>query len=222
MRLGPAATRVLPLIVATVASAALLAAESLVYDDTTHQYLLWNLFLGWLPFILALLLRQTLKHTLWSSWRALLISMAWLVLLPNSFYMVSDFIHLNEFGENQIVFGAVTFTSFVFTSICLGVASVYLVHIEFLKRASARLAAALIGIILLTVSVAIYVGRDLRWNSWDIIANPFGLLFDISERLLHPSQYGQVLAVVLPFFVLLATIYYVIWQAVRTLDKLPE
>lgn len=222
MRLGLAATRVLPLGVATVASAALLATESVVYDDVVHQYLLWNLFLSWLPFILALWLLKTLQRNLWSSWRALLISTAWLALLPNSFYMVSDFIHLNEFTESQIVFGAVTFTAFVFTSLSLGVASLYLVHTEFLKRVTSRTAAALVGAILLVVSVAIYVGRDLRWNSWDIIINPFGLLFDISERLLHPSQYGQVLGVVLPFFVLLSTMYYVVWQAVQMLRKLPE
>ena len=222
MRLGLAATRALPLGVATVASAVLLATESVVYDDAVHQYLLWNLFLSWLPFILALWLLKTLQHNLWSSWRALLISTAWLALLPNSFYMVSDFIHLNEFTENQSVFGAVTFTAFVFTSLCLGVASLYLVHTEFLKRVTSRTAAALVGAILLIVSVAIYVGRDLRWNSWDIIINPFGLLFDISERLLHPSQYGQVLGVVVPFFVLLSTMYYVVWHAVQVLGKAPE
>lgn len=212
----------LPLVVATIASIVLLATESLVYDDTSHQYLLWNLFLGWLPFVLALWLRQTLTRHLWSSWRALLMTVAWLALLPNSFYMVSDFIHLNEFGEQQVLFGAVTFTSFVFTSLCLGVASLYIVHTEFLKRVSSRSAAALVGIILLAVSLAIYIGRDLRWNSWDVIVNPFGLLFDISERLLHPSQYGQVLAVALPFFVLLATMYYVVWHTVRMLGRSPK
>lgn len=221
MRLGSAAARVLPLGVATAVSAGLLAAESLLYGDTAHAYLLWNLFLGWLPFILSLLLVQTLKTQLWSSWRALIITLAWLVLLPNSFYMVSDFIHLSDLGGNQVVFGAVTFSAFVFTSLCLGVASLYLVHLELLKRVSRRMASVLVGVLLLIVSVAIYVGRDLRWNSWDVVVNPFGLLFDVSERLLHPDEYPQVLAVVLPFFVLLATIYYVVWQAVRLARRTP-
>lgn len=222
MRLGSAAAYALPLGVATIVSAGLLETESLAYGETTHQYLLWNLFLSWLPLVLALWLRRILRDNLWSSWLALFVTTAWLLLLPNSFYMVSDFIHLNDLSESQILFTAIMFTAFVFTSLCLGIASLYLIHTELLKRVSKRTAAALIGSLLLVVSLAIYVGRDLRWNSWDIIVSPFGLLFDISERLLHPDQYPQVLAVVLPFFVLLATIYYVVWQAVQMLSKLPE
>jgi len=222
MRLGSAERYLLPLGVATIASAGLLAAESLIYGETTHDYLLWNLFLSWLPFILASWLKRTLTNHLWSSWRALFITTAWLLFLPNSFYMVSDFIHLHELGEDQILFGAITFTAFVFTSLCLGIASLYIVHTELLKRLSGRAAAILVGALLLIVSTAIYVGRDLRWNSWDIIISPFGLLFDISERLLHPDQYAQVLGVVLPFFVLLATMYFVIWQTAHMLGKTPE
>lgn len=219
MRLGSAERRVLPFAVATVVSAGLLAAESLVYGETTHGYLLWNLFLSWLPFVLAVWLQRTLKDHLWSSWKALFITTAWLLLLPNSFYMVSDFIHLRELGDDQILFGAITFTAFVFTSLCLGIVSLYIIHTELLKRLSGRAAAILVGILLLTVSVAIYVGRDLRWNSWDIVISPFGLLFDISERLLHPDQYSQVLAVVLPFFALLAMVYFVVYRTTRMLQE---
>ena len=222
MRLGSADRRMFPLGVATLASAGLLAAESLLYGETTHDYLLWNLFLSWLPFILAVWLRYTLRNHLWSSWKALFITIAWLLLLPNSFYMISDFIHLRDLSEEQILFSAITFTAFVFTSLCLGIASLYIVHTELLKRMRGRAAAILVGVLLLAVSVAIYVGRDLRWNSWDIIVSPFGLLFDVSERLLHPDQYGQVLGVTLPFFVLLATMYYVIWQAAHAHGKTPE
>ncbi len=214
VRLGPAAIYVLPFGAATAVSAGLLSAESLMYGDTMHQYLLWNLFLSWLPFILALGLQRTLRGHLWSSWRALCITTLWLLLLPNSFYMISDFIHLNGLSDSQVLFDAITFTAFVFTSLCLGIASLYLVHKELLKRMSSRSAVVVVSMLLLTVSIAIYVGRDLRWNSWDIVTNPFGLLFDLSERLLHPDQYSQVLAVVVPFFVLLVMVYFVAYSAV--------
>ncbi len=217
MRLGSAEKHVLPLFVATAVSAGLLIAESIAYGETAHNYLLWNLFLSWLPFVLAAWLQRTLKSCLWSSWKAIIMTIAWLILLPNSFYMVSDFIHLRELGEDQILFSAILFTAFVFTSLCLGIASLYIVHTELLKRMGSRAAAMLVGVLLFTVSVAIYVGRDLRWNSWDIITSPFGLLFDISERLLHPSQYPQVLAVAAPFFVLLATMYYVAWRYIAAI-----
>lgn len=199
---------------ASAVSLGLVLVSSLAAHQFLYPYLIWNLFLAWLPLLLAYWLVQVLRRKLWSSWEALAITIAWLAFLPNSFYMVSDFIHLNELSARQLLVGSVTFTAFVFTGLCLGVTSLYLVHREFLKRVSGRTAAMIAGLLLLISSVAIYVGRDLRWNSWDVVFNPFGLLFDVSDRLLHPSQYPQALAVILPFFLLLSTIYYVAWQIV--------
>jgi len=200
--------------VATLMSLGFVVASSMSVNELTYPYLVWNLFLAWLPLVFAIWLRHILSYKLWSSWEAVIVTCVWLALLPNSFYMVSDFIHLAELTPDQVLLGAVTFTSFVFTGLCLGVSSLYLVHREFLKRVSGRAAAGIVAALLFVASVAIYVGRDLRWNSWDVILNPFGLLFDLSDRLLHPSQYGQVLSVVLPFFVLLTVIYYVAWQMI--------
>jgi len=219
VRVAPRAQFVVGLLVATAVSTVLLAAEWLMYGQLLHQYLVWNLFLAWLPFLLAIWLVKVLRRKLWSSWEALLITVAWLAFLPNSFYMVSDFIHLNELGNDQVLFGAVMFTSFVFTGLCLGASSLYLVHTEMLKRVSRHTATMMVGVLLLIASGAIYMGRDLRWNSWDVILNPFGLLFDVSYRLVHPSQYPQVFGVILPFFVLLATIYFVVWNAISAVRK---
>lgn len=215
MSIAPRAQYVVALGLASVVSACFLLGEMAAGQGIVHAYLLWNLFLAWVPFVLALYLRNSLRHKLWSSWEALGLSVAWLIFLPNSFYMVSDFIHLNEVDPSQALLSSVTFTAFIFTGVLLGISSLYLVHLEFLKRLSPRDAATLVGILLLVSSVAIYIGRDLRWNTWDVLVNPMGLLFDLSERLLHPSQYGQVLAVVVPFFVLLCSMYTVAWQALR-------
>ena len=206
---------------ATAVSAGLLVMESVSLGSSTHNYLLWNLFLAWIPFFLAVWLQRTLRRRLWSSWEALTLSIAWLAFLPNSFYMVSDFIHLSEIGPEHILISAVAFAAFIFTGLVLGISSLYVVHQECLKRVSAREAIAIVGALLLLSSFAIYVGRDLRWNTWDVLVNPTGLLFDLSERLLHPSQYGQVLSVVLPFFVFLSTVYVVVWYGIRAAIRRP-
>lgn len=199
---------------ASAVSVGLLIAGSLSGHELLYPYLIWNLFLAWLPLGLAYGLHQTLKRKLWSSWEAIIVTLAWVVLLPNSFYIISDFVHLSELRPRDAQFGAIVFTAFVFTGLYVGVTSLSIVHKELLKRVSRRTAAVLVGTLLFLSSVAIYVGRDLRWNSWDVVFNPFGLLFDLSDRVLHPEQYGQILSVVLPFFILLATIYYVFWQVV--------
>lgn len=199
----------------TAVSVVLMLLESLVNREFTHSYLLWNLFLAWVPLLLTFWLERTLRYKLWSSWEGLLVSLGWLVFLPNSFYLISDYVHLAEVSSRQLPFAVVVTTAFAFTGIALGVTSLYIVHREIRKRFDRYFSSLAVGATLFITSGAIYIGRDLRWNSWDVLFNPFGLLFDVTERLLHPAQYPEVLVVVLPFFILLTTIYFFVWQTMK-------
>jgi uncharacterized membrane protein len=182
------------------------------------DYLLWNLVLAWLPLVFAVWLVQVLRSKLWSSWEALVASVLWLVFLPNSFYMISDFIHLQDVQRVDVLYDAVMFTSFIYTGVLLGFSSLYLIHLQLKKRFSDIVSANWVGVTLLTCSFAVYVGRDLRWNSWDILTNPGGLLFDISDRLQHPSAYPQMFVTVISFFVLLASMYALAWGGIQLLQ----
>lgn len=183
------------------------------------SYLVWNLILAWLPLLFALRLMAVLRQKLWSSWEGLSLSMLWLVFLPNSFYMISDFIHLQDVKRVDVLFDAIMFTSFIYTGVALGFTSLYLIHIRLLRRLSARITTLWIAATLLICSAAVYVGRDLRWNSWDILFNPGGLLFDLSDRLSHPAAYPQMIVTVISFFVLLSSMYYAIWRGADTLRR---
>ena len=145
----------------------------------------------------------------------------WLAFLPNSFYMISDFIHLQDVQRVDVLYDAVMFTAFIYTGVILGFSSLYLIHLQLRRRLSAISASVWIGATLLMCGVGIYLGRDLRWNSWDILTNPGGLLFDISDRLLHPEAYPQMLITVLSFFVLLSAMYGLLWRGARLLSRNP-
>ena len=186
-------------------------------NSLNYDYLVWNLFLAWLPLIFAVRLVTLLRRKLWSSWEALAVSTLWLVFLPNSFYMISDFIHLQEVRRVDVLYDAVMFTSFIYTGVVLGFSSLYLIHIQLRRRLSVTEATFWIATTLLVCSAAVYVGRDLRWNSWDLLTNPGGLLFDISDRLQHPAAYPQMLATVITFFILLASMYGLLWRGSRLL-----
>lgn len=182
-------------------------------------YLIWNLFLAWLPLVFAVWLSKLLRTNVWSSWRAMGVSLLWLIFLPNSFYMISDFIHLQEVPRVDILYDALMFTSFIFTGVLLGISSLYLVHLQLKRRLQYRSAAAWLALTLLVCSFAIYVGRDLRWNSWDVLTNPGGLLFDVTDRLLHPAAYPQMFVTVISFFVLLASMYSLAWRSIQLLRR---
>jgi uncharacterized membrane protein len=184
-------------------------------NDAIFWYLPWNLMLAWIPFLLSWHLERVLARRLWSNWYSVLVTVLWVSFLPNAFYLVSDFIHIQEAGKGDLVYDVVLFSSFVFNGVILGYLSLYTIHWQLIKRVTARSAAMAIASLLFICSFAIYIGRDLRWNSWDVLINPASLLFDVSERFIHIHDHPQVYTITLSFFVLLGSLYLVLWQAAR-------
>lgn len=177
-----------------------------------YAYLTWNLFLAWLPLVMVILLLRSLQTRLWTHWLPFGLTVVWLVLLPNSFYMISDFIHLQDVPRHNLLYDVVMFTAFIITAASLGFSSLYLVHSQLRKRLNLRDSSIVVGIVLFLCSFAIYLGRDLRWNSWDVLLNPAGIIFDVSDHLLHPLQHSSMFTTTLSFFVLLGSLYVVGWQ----------
>lgn len=180
-------------------------------------YLPFNLSLALIPLLLAVWLVHLLKARAWSNWLPLAMTLLWILFLPNSFYIISDFIHLTETPRADIVQDVVMLAQFSFTGLAFGFVSLFLVHQEFIKRVGVRFAAPLVGVILLLCSFAIYLGRDLRWNSWDIIVQPFGLISDILQHLFNPGLYPLGFVMTSSFFVMLGSMYFVLWQVSKAL-----
>jgi len=185
-------------------------------------YLVWNLLLAWLPLLLAGWLVSVLRRYLWLSWRPLLLTFLWLGVLPNSFYLVSDLVHLQQVASANILYDSVMFESFIINGLLLGYLSVYLVHQQLLRRVSMRWASGLITLTLLICSFAIYLGRDLRWSSWDLLANPAGILFGVSNPVVDPLHNLQAFTTTLMFFVLIASLYFMIRSLARVLYRQPN
>src|SRR5581483_10375463 len=142
-----------------------------------YAYFIWNLFLAWMPVLFTGWILWVLRRKPWSSWEGLLATALWLGFLPNSFYMISDFIHLQEVRRVDLLYDVIMFSSFIFNGVLLGFLSLYTVHHQLLKRLTNRSAATVIGLVILVCSFAIYLGRDLRWNTWDLLVNPAGIIF---------------------------------------------
>jgi uncharacterized membrane protein len=196
----------------TVVSGLLFMAGAISNHSLQFEYLLWNLFLAWLPFLVGAWLLRSLRTHVWSSRNPLALTLLWLLLLPNSFYMISDFVHIQDVPRQNLLYDVVMFTSFIFTAALLGFCSLYMVHDELRKRLSLRISSSMIAGLIFLSSFAIYLGRDLRWNSWDVLVNPAGILFDVSDHLIHPLQNGDMFTTTLSFFVLIGSLYVVGWQ----------
>lgn len=209
----------LALLASSLLSVSFWVAGALSNGNTDHWYITWNLVLAWIPLLLALWLESILRARLWSGWLPMLVTLLWLVFLPNSFYVLSDFIHLTEYPRADIVFDVVMFSSFALNGLTLGYLSLFIVHGELRKRLQARVSGLLVAAVLLISSFAIYIGRDLRWNTWDIITSPASLLFDVSDRLINAGAHPQLFSTTLSFFLFLGSTYVVIFYAVRALRQ---
>jgi uncharacterized membrane protein len=182
--------------------------------NNRYWFLIWNLFLAWLPVLFAwVLYKKTVKNLYWRT-QNILLFILWLLFLPNAFYLVSDFIHIHDSGEINLMFDVVLISTYALAGFVLGYTSLFLVHKRVLQRYG-RIAHILPLIVLLLCGFAIYLGRYLRWNSWDVIANPFGLLFDVTSNIANPGEHALSFSTTLLFFAFLSVVYFVFWRGIQ-------
>lgn len=186
-------------------------------DSLRYTFLFWNLILATVPVLIAWWLVNRIRKHGWLKWQQIGLSVLWLVFLPNSFYIITDLIHLRANYEADLLFDITLLTSFIVAGMALGYASMYLVHSEMLKRMREHKAYIYVGLVFLLVSFAICLGRYLRWNTWDIVLRPAGLLFDVSDRLINPYTHIQTYQTTVILFLLLFSGYTVIYEAARLL-----
>ncbi len=210
---GKYAGAVTALIILSTYSAVLSAVRVVMTNSYDYLFLLWNLFLAWLPLVFAWLLfsRTDSRGLLWSRLN-IFYFVLWLLFLPNALYLVTDFVHLTGyFDDPQRLFDIVLFATYAVQGILLGCLALLLVHIRAVQRFGRYGHLIAIGA-LFASGFAIYMGRYLRWNSWDVVINPFGLLFDVSDRVINPTSHIATFSITLLFFSLYGALYYVVWQ----------
>jgi uncharacterized membrane protein len=197
----------------------LLAGRIMTSNSSRYGFMAWNLFLAVVPLLLAWLLVQRVRQYGWLRWQQVVLTIVWIGFLPNSFYMITDLIHLRANYEADLLFDVGLLVSFIVSGLIFGYMSVYMVQAELAKRLRERYVYGLMVPLFLAVSFAICLGRYTRWNTWDIILQPAGLLFDVSDRLLHPGVHGQTYVTTLTLFIVLISTYWVIWESVRILRQ---
>ncbi len=167
---------------ATLFALALVAARALYTGQLRFTFLLWNLFLAWLPFLFA----ET--AVFYHRRRFLLAGMGslWLLFLPNAPYLVTDLIHLRPTPNAPLWYDAIMLFSFALTGLFLGFLSLYRMQMLVTRRWGVRIGWLFAAATLMLSSFGVYIGRFLRWNSWDVFTNPHLLLTDIATTLLTP------------------------------------
>ena len=176
-----------------------------ITDTKVFLFLNWNLFLAFIPWLLSSII---VLNGLNKRFVLVLLIISWLLFFPNSPYILTDLFHLRLRSPAPIWFDLVVILSFAWTGLMYGFIS--LMDIELLLRKYQKEIPATLTIVvfLFIASFGIYLGRYLRWNSWDVLTNPSGLTGDIMDRFVNPFSHPRTWGMTLLMGVLLNMMYF--------------
>lgn len=169
----------------------------------TFIFLIWNLFLALMPYALARLTRR-LQEEGYSVWGVALIGGASILFLPNAPYLLTDLFHLNWAGHSAPLWlDTLLLLSYAVTGLLLFYRSLFLLlQLVFTSVQEIWRHIGAVVLIYLT-SFGMYLGRYLRFNSWDLWADPWSLVEAIFERLYMPTEHPRTWGVTLGYGTLL-------------------
>jgi uncharacterized membrane protein len=175
----------------------------------TYGFLIWNLFLAWMP----LLFSQVLLHHIATAkkWKSILLFSAWLAFFPNAPYIISDFMHLAPKNNIPLWFDILLLISFAWTGLILGILSLLDVHEALLNYLSSKTTWLAMICILFLSAYGIYLGRFIRLNSWEVATDPLYVLKQIFYSISNPASLPRVLGVTLGFGIFLVSTYSTIY-----------
>jgi uncharacterized membrane protein len=169
-----------------------------------YRFLLGNLFLACVPLFLSTVLRLAFQRLHWTV-KAFVLGL-WLLFLPNAPYILTDILHLTRPSEAPAWYDLALLLSCSGTGLLLGYLSLMDVQ-AIVSRKSNSVFGWIFALVSLVLSgFAIYLGRFLRWNSWDVLVSPTRVL-DITDVFLHPRSNTLPLSVTLVFGIILALGY---------------
>lgn len=219
MRSHPFALAIVGLLAAASLVCVGLVAGRMLYSDSVHYwFLMWNLVLAWVPFIFACLAYlSTRGGRAILSVSTVVAALVWLLFFPNAPYILTDFLHLGSMGD--IVPGwydVLMLFWFAWTGLMLGVVSLYLMQEIVRQAAGTAVGWAFVILAAGLGSFGIYLGRFLRWNSWDLLRRPRPLAAELYGTVTDPAAQPQLVG----FTALFALLFLFVYAAVYIFAKL--
>lgn len=139
-------------------------------DTPAYIFLIWNLFLAFIPWWISSYFKSRQRL----SWKSLPLLVLWLLFLPNAPYILTDLFHLKHRPPIPLWFDLVLILSFAFLGLLVCYRSLKDMIGLFRSYMRPGLVVALTYGIFWIMSFGLYLGRFLRFNSWDVI-NPISL-----------------------------------------------
>ncbi|WP_439130396.1 DUF1361 domain-containing protein [Polaribacter sp.] len=162
------------LLLATFFCLLLLILRIKITNSLYMVFLIWNLFLAFIPYLISKTLNKRIQKT--SKFKLILALFVWLLFLPNAPYIITDFIHLQHSVENLVWLDIFILFSFSLTGIFLAITSLLDIHKIIQQKWNSKLANLFSILATYLCGFGIYLGRFLRLNSWDFFTSPLKVI----------------------------------------------
>ncbi|HTJ50151.1 MAG TPA: DUF1361 domain-containing protein [Cyclobacteriaceae bacterium] len=190
-------------------------------ETATFVFLVWNIFLALIPYGVSTLL-VLYQHKFTNRWFLFFPIVLWLLFFPNAPYILTDLFHLKHRAGIPYWYDLGLILFFAWNGLMLGFASLMDIQTILTKHFN-KTVGWLVALSSLTLgSYGIYLGRYLRWNSWDIVSSPLGLLHDVIRPFFHPSAYPKTFGVTLIFSLFLVIAYLMLIQMAKAFKSTDE
>lgn len=149
-------------------------------------FLVWNLFLAVIPYAIStyLISLSNIKKI-----SLVFYGSIWLLFLPNAPYIITDLLHLRMSDPHLMWLDVLLVTSFAYNGLVLFYLSLNDMDSILNKFLNRKKCNWLLIIIFFLTGFGMYLGRFLRYNSWEIIQHPMALTSDILDIIIHPNQH---------------------------------
>jgi uncharacterized membrane protein len=170
--------------------------QEALFQTQSHMsgllFLLWNMMLAWVPYIISMLLPYIARATRDSGWALIPTILTWFLFFPNAPYLATDLSHITErmATSNPYDLGLYGFTSIL--GLLLSFASLYEVQRFFMTRVGSVLSWMGTMMAIFFCSFGIYLGKYDGFSSWDVFMAPSQYVQGLIQAAISPtwSQIG--------------------------------
>jgi len=197
------------LLLFSIATLGIQVLRSKLYGYRFYRPFLVNIVLAWIPMALSVLAYIVfLRNDLNVTWTSLLLLGVWFFFFPNAIYLITEVHHFQIESDVPLWFDTIGILSIVTNGVMLGTYSLAIIHFFLRSQFTGGVSWAIIIGYVLLANVGVYIGRYLRFNSWDIL-KPHRLIAGIFREFRNRAQLRDLAlyAILFSFFILTAYVF---------------
>jgi uncharacterized membrane protein len=193
----------------------LLVCRMIATGSIEYIFLPWNLFLAFVPYCITWWMTRNIS-IIENKIKLFIALAAWLLFMPNSFYIITDLVHFTHVRTAPKWFDLLMIFSFAWNGILFGIVSLRRVETFIALFRGKQFSVFIVFGVMWLCAFGIYIGRFLRFNSWDVITDPFSLAGEILKMIIHPFANEYAWGMTICYSVFMTFIYFTIKKLSET------